>query len=186
MSDGHFEPDVDRFIADLRHWADDDRAAEASRSRSRTAWLGQQAAESTTLLGVLITLAESESVVTVRAAGRPFAGRVGQVTTSFCTVDLTTPAGSVALIPVPAIIAVEGGRGDIADDRVPQAGAGFPALLAAVAAGRPPVELFVSDGAAVAGALVNVGVDVVSVRQHGLPTSVVHIPLGAITACVLL
>ena len=186
MSDGPPEPDVDRCIADLRRWADDDRVAAAARARSRTTWLGRQAAESTTLLGLLITLAEAESVVTVRTTAGPFAGFLSQVTTSLCAVNLTAPAGGVALIPVPAIVSVEGGEGDIADDRAPQESVAWPAVLAALASERRSVTLYLGDGTAVAGALTNVGADVVSVRRDGEPTAVVHIPLAAIAACVLL
>ena len=186
MSDGPHEPDVDRCVADLRQWAEDDRVAAAARSRSRTTWLGRQAAESTTLLGLLITLAEAESVVTVRTTAGPFAGLLSQVTTGFCAVNLTEPAGGVALIRVPAIVSVEGGEGDIADDRAPQEGVGWPALLAALAAVRRRVKLYLGDGTSVAGTLTNVGADVVSVRRDHEPTAVIHIPLGAIAACVLL
>ena len=144
--------------------------------------MSQEAAESTTLAGTLLTRAERDETVTITTGAAAFRGRLNLVTTRLCVLELEGRQAAVALIPTSAIRAVEGNDGNIADDRVPAADTDLGAILAAVAGDRPSVCVKLNGGAEVSGTLLHVGQDVLAVRHRA---SVTHVPLGAVAACVL-
>src|SRR5262249_37759242 len=79
------EPDpTENLLGELRRWAADQEVAHLARSRSRARWLRQQAAESATLAGLLLDLAERRATVTIDAAGWAHTGRVRAVSTGLC------------------------------------------------------------------------------------------------------
>ncbi|MDP9074581.1 MAG: hypothetical protein M3N98_10490 [Actinomycetota bacterium] len=184
--------ELDALLAQLGGWVDAERAGTAARARSRRGWLRQQAGESTTLLGVLLSLAESGSAVTVRTAAGTYTGTLDHVATGLCALELDGGTGRMALIAISAITAVEGDHGQLADDRSPELVLDLAATLAGLAGDRPMVELHLAGGSKVAGTLTAVGTDVLTVRRgpgrnRGPDgAAVVHVPLSAVSACVLI
>jgi hypothetical protein len=181
--DRRAEPDIEALLARIGRWPDDERAAASAAARSRRRWLRQQVAESATLGGLLITLAERGAAVVVGTPGRRLAGTITGVTARVCVIDLPHPPGATAVAAIDAITSIEGGPGDIHDDRVPATDHGIPVVLASVAADRPGVTVHLRDATSVAGQLANVGINVITVRRPGGP--VVHVPVAAIAACVV-
>jgi hypothetical protein len=90
--DDHFDDDFDddgalgallddaefrAALAELAHWAGQDRVDDAVRRRRRSTWLGRQATEEASLVGVVADLAErGRPVVLGTAAGRRHRGLV--------------------------------------------------------------------------------------------------------------
>lgn len=137
------------------------------------------------MAGLLLTLAERGDAVTVRIPGGPLIGSITTVTTRLCVIDLDQGPSASALVAMTAITAVEGAANDVHDDRLPTSHLDLAAVLSSLVADRPTVNLRLSDGSAVSGTLVNVGVDVVSVRSGEQSGAVIHLPVAAIAACVL-
>ncbi len=186
---------VDRLWAALSGWAADARADEAGRARARESWLRRQAAAEATLPGLLVDLAEREvDVVIDLAAGEHTArGRVRAVGDDFAVV--TTRAGHLCLVALAAIAAVRmvgsAWLPEPSGDREPPLTTGLVDALALLAADRPPVQLvLMPSGRTVAGQLVAVGIDLVTVQpagatagQRGLPPAAVAVALSAIASC---
>ena len=168
---------VDAFLAALGH-PDDERAAASARSRSQRRWLHQLAAESSTLAGVLLTLAERGDEVAVRCGPWTHQGRLRSVTQALAMME---SADAVALLTVAAVTLVEAST-EVTDDRMPEAGPDLDEVLAALAPERPAVRLQLRDGTEVAGTLLGVGKDAAQVR---LTSSVATVRLSALAACVL-
>jgi hypothetical protein len=170
--------EIDALLASAGRSPDDELAEASAQSRSRRRWLRQQSAESATLTGVLLSLAEGDRPVTIRSGGWTHDGRIRRVTAALCVVEL---AQGIALIPTASITALET-PGPIADDRVPAAGVDLAAVLAALVPERPAVRLQLGDGTEVAGMLVDLGKDVAMVR---LTSSVATVRLSAVAGCIL-
>jgi hypothetical protein len=158
---------------------DDDRATASAQARSRRRWLQQLATQSTTLAGVLLTLAERDAPVTVRCGRWTHRGRLHTVTAPM--VILEGPDG-LALLPTGSITVVEAGV-VVADDRVAGAGPDLGSFLASLAPERPAIRLQLGDGGDVTGHLVEMGKDAVLVR---LTSSVATVRLSAVVGCILL
>ena len=169
---------VDALLSALGHLPDDAAAAASAQARSRRRWLGQQAAETSTMAGVLLTLAERQATVTLRCGPWSHRGGLRSVTSAVVLVEL---AGALALVPIDAITAVEAAAA-VADDRAPGAGPDLAAILADLVAERPAVRLLLGDGTDVAGALQEVGKDVAVVR---VTSAFATVRLSAIVGCVL-
>jgi hypothetical protein len=170
--------EIDALLSSVGRSPDDELAEASARSRSRRRWLRQQAAESSTMAAVLLTLAERDDPVTIRCGPWTHAGRLRRVTAGLCVVDL---AQGIALIPTASITAVEAPDA-VADDRVPAGGVDLAAILAVVVPEHPAVRLQLRDGTEVAGTLVDLGKDVAVMR---LTSSVATVRLSAVASCIL-
>jgi hypothetical protein len=170
--------EINALLASAGRSADDELAEASARSRSRRRWLRQQAAESSTMAGVLLSLAERDGAITIRCGAWTHDGRLRRVTAALCVMEL---AQGIALVPTASITAVEAPDA-IADDRLPAAGVDLAAALAAVVAERPAVRLLLRDGTEVAGNLADLGNDVAVVR---LTSSVATVRLSAVASCIL-
>jgi hypothetical protein len=173
------EDRVDALLAALWHQHDDELAAASSRARRQRHWSHQLAAESATLAGALLTLAEHEAAVTVRCGPWAHGGRLRSVTATLAIVEC---ADGMALLPIDAITAVEAATA-VVDDRTPASGPDLAALLAALAGERPVVRMELADGAEVAGRLVGVGKDAASLE---LTSANAIVRLSAIAGCIVL
>ena len=158
--------------------SDDRLAAASAADRSRRRWLGQLATESSTLAGVLVTLAERDRPVTVRCGPWTHTGRLRSATAALCIMELP----EVALIATEAITTVLA-HDMVVDDRPPTRGADLPTVLATLVARRPEVRLELIDGSDVTGRLLGLGKDTAAVA---LTSSIMNVRLSALACCVLL
>jgi hypothetical protein len=177
--DDHSADDHDDLWATVGPRPDDDRAAASAQARSRRRWLQQLATQSTTLAGVLLTLAERDAPVTVRCGPWTHRGRLRTVTAPLVILE---GADGLALLATTGITVVEADAG-VADDRVPGAGPDLGAWLASVVPERPAVRLQLMDGSEVTGHLEEMGKDVALVR---LTSSRATVRLSAVLSCILL
>ncbi len=168
---------VDALLAAMGR-PDDERATASARLRSHRRWLRQLAAESSTLAGVLLSLAERDNPVTVHCGPWAHRGHLRSVTEALGIIE--RPDG-VALFPIASVTQVEASTA-VDDDRLPPPGPDLPAALAALAPEHPAVRMQLGDGTEVAGTLVDLGKDVARVR---LTSSVATVRLSAIASCVL-
>jgi hypothetical protein len=173
----------DQLLAALAAWSADERAGEAARSRARRRSLGRQAAESATLAGLLVDLAERRASVTIATAGGRHEGQLVATASGICVVHLA--AGDAALISLAAITHVTTPQILAIGERTPPLDLDLAGALAALAADRPSVQLELSGGERVAGVLDTVGVDLVSLQCHGPPRQTALIALDAVSACLL-
>lgn len=180
MSDDRTPGDLDGLMGRIGEWRDDADAAASALARSRRYWLRRQAAEATTLAGVLLALGEREVPVTIGTAGGRHRGTISSVTRALCTLE---NQGARVLIPLAAVTTIDSGVVEINDDRTPAAATDLPAVLAGLAPERPAIVVQLSDGSEVRGALVVVGSDVVGIAAPA--GDVTYTPLAAIACCVL-
>ena len=174
--------------ADLAALLDQERGAEAARTRSTERWLRQQALEDARLTGLLLTAAEQQSVVVLRTtSGRAHTGAVSLVGRD-CVV-LRPARGDVLYIRTGAISVVQLDRGvrplPASDDRVSSRASTLRDLLADQAGDRPDVALVCAGSAeSVVGRLLAVGIDVATVElaQRG---SVAYVALASVTEVLL-
>jgi hypothetical protein len=171
------EARAEAFVAGLAH-PDDRRAAASARARSHRRWQQQLAAESTTLGGVLLTLAERREPVTLGCGPWAHAGVLRNVTEGLTVLD---GQGDVVLVPTGAVSWVESAVA-VADDRPLGPGPDLVSALTTLAAEHPPVRLELSDGSQLAGRLVDMGKDVARVR---LTSTTATARLSTIASCVL-
>jgi len=170
----------------LERWAADARARHSADARLRERWLRAQAEEDASLAALLVALAErEETVVLTTVAGRRHRGPLAGVGLDFCAV--TAPSGATTLVALDALAEVRtleaGGR------RRPQAVAGDAqgrASLAvrlgdvvAQAAGQRPRVSVQAGATSVAGDLLAVGRDVLTLRTDG--ASVVYVRLASVS-----
>jgi len=175
---------MDGLLEELRRWAADEGAARVARSRSRARWLRQQAAESATLAGVLLDLAERRAVVTVEASSRLHTGRLVAVSTGLCILEEIDDADhQLALIALPAITMLVP-RVEANGDRVPELQLDIAGALAGLAGDRPTICLELTSGKRVTGVLEAVGVDIVTLRVDHTG-AVGQLAINAISACLL-
>jgi hypothetical protein len=153
----------------LTRWAADARADEALVRRDREALLRRAAGESTSLVGVLLDVAEGgRAVLVVTSSGRRHRGVVDVVGTDF--VALRTEAALV-LLPLAALTAVHADS-VAATDREDEPAFGFAEALALLAEDRPHV-LVVTAAEGVAGELRWCGTDVLAVGDAYVPLAAV-------------
>ena len=163
-------------VGDLEQWAADARAREAADARVRERWLLAQAADSATLGGLLLALAERrETVVLATVAGRRHRGVVTGVGEDFVAIEAQT--GTITLVVLSGVGDVRVAertarlgpqRAATTGDRPgPGAlGARLGDVLAQAAGGRPRI-LVQAGFASVVGDLRAVGVDVLTVETDG-------------------
>jgi hypothetical protein len=176
---------TDHLLDELRRWAADEETARVTRSRSRARWLRQQAAESATLAGVLMDLAEHGAVVTVEVGARTHTGRLVAVSTGLCALEEIDDAEHrLALVSLAAITMLVSSVQALGD-RVPNLELNLAAALAGLAGDRPTISLELKSGKRVTGVLESAGVDIATLRIDG-PTGVVAlVAINAICACLL-
>jgi hypothetical protein len=178
-ADGAGPPDdgLDRFVADARS----DLAAGA---RGRQRWLGVQAAEEMSLLGVVWDLAERGAGVSLTTlAGRHHRGVVSGAGADF--VCLRPTGAGLLLVPLHAVAAVRPEPGIVVPgDRDPDELTGATDLrgaLAELVAERPPVTaLTLGSPEPVTGELRSVGLDVVVVAVGRATRDVVYLRLSSL------
>lgn len=167
---------------DVDAWAGDERAQAAADARARERWLRRQAAESATLVGVLVELAERAALTVIALGnGRRHRGVITSVGRDHAVLDVER--GGRVLIAVHAITSVR----PTVPVAVGEAGAARPAptarladTLADVAAERRRVVLGLAGGELVTGELRSVAADVVTVRADGDAALPVHVAVAAI------
>jgi hypothetical protein len=186
--------EADAMLAAFARWSADQRWGEAVSARSRERWLRQQEAEAATLSGTLVDLAEQGAEVTLVLGGRRLAGRLVGVGPDLCVLEDDRGSSSLvslwrlgAVLPAGGLEGREGaglpagGLGGRVGTVVPAGGLGgrpvaaggdrdpalqlrFADALAALAAETLPVRLLLDGGDVLAGDLVGVGADVVTLR----------------------
>jgi hypothetical protein len=142
------------------------RLADARGEAERRSLLAGVATESATFVGALVDLGESAAPVSVRTrAGRLHVGSIVLVGLDFAVVE---GAGGQLWCPLSAIAGVR-----VVAGSPPATGArvgtdlGLADALALLVEDHPRVVLELSSGEAVAGVLLAVGVDVLTLRSEG-------------------
>lgn len=154
------------------------RAEAASRARRRERALVQQAAESATLAGTLLDLAEAAVSVAVRTVtGRTHRGTLVAVGRDYCS--LAVSAGTVYLaLHAVAVVRPERVRPlPASGDRPAPLELGLGEALARLVPERPRVMLVADGGDLLAGDLVAVGTDVVTLALEGARPAVCYVSL---------
>lgn len=172
----------------LEQWAADARIDHSARRRMRERWLRQQAEEEGHLAGVLTDLGERAVPTSVHTlSGRVHHGRIRVVGRDFLAIT-GEPSGQVfvALDAVASVRSRPGGPATIGDRTV-----GTRLLLtevvARLTAQRERVLLVTGHhAAAIAGTLLALGHDVVTLRLEGADhAGIAYVPLGAISELIL-
>ena len=169
------------------HWEellDEAKADAQAQSRIRERWLRRQAEESATLVGALLDLAESGAGLSIwTIGGRRHDGTVVGVGTD---VVVLAERGEHVVVQVAAISVVRprpGTRTGVpTGDRPAALDLTFTELLARVVGGEPDVALATATGEVLAGSLVAVGVDVVSVRIAPGADGIAYCPASALSS----
>jgi hypothetical protein len=185
---------VDDFAADLARLLADAAADAASSERSQARLLRQVAEEEATFVGVAVDLAERGTGVVVRtSSGRAHRGVLLAVGRDFVVVRDPSGHGAPAFVALVAVTTLRpqpgiGGGLDTAGARAAPRDVSLAAVLTALAAERPRVQVGLVAGSAepVAGELRSAGVDVVTVRLDGDAGLLAHVPLAAVAEVLLL
>jgi small nuclear ribonucleoprotein (snRNP)-like protein len=145
-------------------WLADLRVVEAVRSRARTAWLGRQAAEEATFVGVLADLAErGRQVVVETANGGRHRGRLAIVGDDYCALRTSHQVVVIRHLAVTAVRPLPQDAGTVGD-RVVAPTSRLRDALSAWAGTGVRVRVERRDGAGVVGELRAIGEDVMTLR----------------------
>ncbi|MDQ1375244.1 MAG: hypothetical protein QOJ09_2582 [Actinomycetota bacterium] len=171
---------IDRLLAELTEWSADQRADDAADARARGRSLRSQLEESATLAGTLVDLTEAGGALSVQTTrGRVHRGLLAGVGADFLAVR--SDDGALVVIALHAVVAVRPGTGNGAATGARSAGRGtLVQFLARCAEEHPRVRL-VAAGEPVAGELVAVGADVLSVRSDADPPGVSYVPAASVS-----
>lgn len=165
----------------LERWIAEGRVDEAVRARARRGWLREQAAASTTFVAVLADLADRARPVLVHSStGTRHRGSIAALGADF--VAIATDHGALVLLSHRAVAAVRSEPGDppMRSMRAPELGLSLVEVLAELSADRPRVAIATDGSGHLAGDLVAVGVDIVTVRLDGDVRATVYVPVDAI------
>lgn len=196
--------DGDRLAAEFALWSSRSRAIEAAAQRSRQRWLGQQAAESTTLAGLLLDMTEQHAQVTLRTASHTYSGRLSALGRDFCILE--DQSGFATIVRLGALVTVQSsgsGRGRAApfaeSERRPALSMGLVDALGMLAADRQTAKLTTGSKDPVTGELMALGEDVITLglgggvaggARPGAPSTtrrqLALVPVAAIEAVALL
>ncbi|MHB8294539.1 MAG: hypothetical protein ACYDH5_07900 [Acidimicrobiales bacterium] len=158
--DGAEDPVIEAVVSAFRLWSSADRAAQAAKALTAERWQRQALTEDTTVAGVMVELAESGALITLRTtSGRSHNGRAVGVGADFVALRPVAP-DSVVLVSLAHIgfVAETGNSataatGGAAPGRL-SAHAGRPAPAARPRTGsrRPPLSSTLGDVLALAAA----------------------------------
>lgn len=164
---------------------------QAAHDRSAERMLRQAAHEESTLLGTLVTLAESGVTVTVRTSaaggGRDHRGVVIGVGRDFFVLQ-PEPPRPTTFVPFSGASSVRAASSDSASTSHrsrPPVDATFAAVLSGLAASRPRVQLALAGGDLVVGDLRVVGRDVATLAVEGFQRAALVVPLASVMDVVL-
>ncbi len=182
------QPIADQYndpLADWSRWLADCRVDEAVAARARQRSLEQQAAQESTITGVLLDLGERGRPVTVKTAGgRCCHGRIAAVGADFVLV--CDDNDDLLLIPTASIATISASP---AQRRVTGARLRPSAVLADVihelAADQAQIEVMVA-GECVSGLLSTAGADVIAVAVDQPRDDHLHVATAAIDHLVVL
>jgi hypothetical protein len=176
---------ADALVTAFGAWAAEHRAGAAAEARSRERWLRQQVAETATLAGTLVDLAEQGADAAVIVGPRRVTGRLIGVGGDGCVV--ADRAGAVTIVALAHVSAVRvagrrPGTGEATGARPPAGAWDVADAMAALAAERSPVRISLRGGETLSGDLISVGDDVLTVRlaEGGMR---VYVALGALETC---
>ncbi len=158
---------ADVLLASFARWAANERVAAAAEARSRERWLRQQAAEAATMVGTLVDLAEQRAEVAVLIGTRTVSGRLVGIGRDACVV--AEASGAATIIPLGRVVAVRlvgrrPGTGEASGERPAPGTWRMVDALEALAAERSPVRLGLLGGEILAGVLLSVGEDILTVQ----------------------
>lgn len=165
---------VDRWIAE-------GRVDEAARMRARQGWLREQAASSTTFVAVLADLADrGRPVMMQSAAGSRHRGSIAALGADF--VALATDHGALVMLRHGSVSAVRTEPGDppMRSMRAPDLGITLAEVMVDLAAERTRVTVTTSAAEHLAGELLSVGIDLVTLRLDGDARATVYVPFDAV------
>lgn len=178
----------DDFMKQLTTWANDVQVVEAAQSRRRQRSLQQQAEESSTLVGMLVDLAERGTTIAIRTmrdvvhTGIPAVVATDFVLVRNERVDVLVRLADIATVRVDPSVAARPATGD----RPAALTLTFFDALFGMVHARPRVVVGLLGAAQdLLGELQSVGTDLVSLRADG-SAALVHIPHDAIVEVTLL
>ncbi len=173
------------MLAAFARWSGAERARAQAAARSSERWLRQQRAESATLAGTLVDLAEDGAEVTLAVGPRRLAGRLVGVGVDLCVLEGRDGSSSLVALERLSALWPAGQRGAPGGgERVPELPLRFVDALAALAGEMVPVRLWLSGGEILAGDLVAAGVDVVTVRLPTPSRDYAYAPVRLIDVCM--
>jgi hypothetical protein len=156
------------------------RVEEARGARGRRRWLEAAAAESATMAGVLLDLADRRELVSVGIAGGGLVlGEIAGVGADVVVLD--KGQGSWVLVPLRAVAEVRPHDGAAPiGDREPPEGPSLVDLLARTGERQEQVVVHLSDGSSVAGVVDAAGDEVVRVRSEDPTLGVTYVSPASI------
>lgn len=177
----------DDFVLALARMAAEVAADESARDRVRERTLRSVAEEEATLIGIVVDLAERQSPVVVRTlAGRAHRGTIMATGRDFLVVR-DEPRAPV-FVPLHGVASLRPSGTvdhDAAGARPSPLGTTFSAILVALAAERPRVQITAAGDEPVAGTLQSTGIDVVTLRLDGPGRIMAHVPIASVAELVL-
>lgn len=143
-------------------------ASEAVQQRQRRYWRRQEEREATTLVGLLVTLAEAEAEVTVHVDGDlRVTGRLLEVGTDVAVMQ--DRAGRTTIIALGKVTSLGAAAGtEVTGDRPSPLAVRFAERVAELSADEPDVSIHLGSGDPVVGRLRWTGQDVCCVTPLGL------------------
>ncbi len=194
--------DVDGLLNDLARWAAESRTVEEAAARSRESWLRQQAAEDTSLEGLLIGWAERRAWVRLTTVvGTVTQGTVAAVGQDFVLLrgndDRAGPGARAVLVRTSGIACIgsppgqhDGRAGlarfETAPSRLLAPPIDLTGALAGLAAQRPRVRIAAGRNSWLVGELRWVGSDVACLRLDGTSTTPAYVPLAGVVEVSIL
>jgi hypothetical protein len=156
------------------------RVAEAAAARGRRRWLEVAAAESATIAGVLLDLADRRELVRVGIAGGGLVlGEIAGVGADVVVLD--KGQGTWVFVPLRAVAEVRPHDGAVPiGDRQPPDGPTLVDLLASAGERQDQLVLHLSDGSTVTGVVDAAGEEVVRVRLEDPTLGVTYVSPASI------
>jgi hypothetical protein len=168
-------------VDELDRFLDEARLAEAALARQQERWLRQVDEDDASLVGTLVDLAERGSTISIETEpGVIHRGIVRLVGQDFCVVRSEREETWIAYEALAVI------RPDTSEQHAPASGNRVAADirlvdgLAMILADRPRLTLLARGSARLAGALVGVGRDVVSLRLDGPEGQLAYVPAASL------